>query len=76
MENYHHGATSPSYQKNNDLKEIKQELTELLEEDAKADKQSTMIRSTIRNHEEKHGLTLLLFHCSKATFLDLAYEVY
>ena len=53
MENYHHGATSPSYQKNNDLKEIKQELTELLEEDAKADKQSTMIRSTIRNHEEK-----------------------
>jgi adenine-specific DNA methylase len=38
MENYYHGATSSSDKKNNDLKALKQELAELVEEDAKADK--------------------------------------
>jgi len=38
MENYYHGATGSSDKKNNDLKALKQELVELLEEDAKYDK--------------------------------------
>jgi hypothetical protein len=38
MENYSRGNTGSSYHKNNHIKQLKQELADLLEEDAKADK--------------------------------------
>jgi hypothetical protein len=38
VENYYHGNTSSSDKKNNDLKALKAELAESLEEDTKADK--------------------------------------
>jgi hypothetical protein len=38
LENYSRGNNHGSYHKNNDLKQLRQELAELLEEDAKADK--------------------------------------
>jgi hypothetical protein len=58
VENYPHGNNRSAYGNNNDVKQLKQELADLLEEDAKADKLRSLPLYSCR-------ITGFKFVCSK-----------